>query len=382
MPSMSASTSSACSPRRPIGTPPRSPTILPAHRAACRTRARAHDLHPLHHARAARGRARPLARLLRALEERDDRGRPAPTSSISSTSCEHFVPPARIADKPTYSAFESPEFRAMLDEMACRTVICTGVETDVCVLATVMTAMDRGYRVVLPSDGVHSSDADRPPGRLSTTSTAASRTRSRSAPPTTSSKTGSFDERTFDTGGPELEYLGPRLSGRARASTPAAPMSRWPPIPTPPARSPGSRPATGTASPWARAASTPATSRLTSSMRGTRIAVDITRDDDDGAQVPLAHRGFRRMGPPVLADDLPVARRTQPWRPRLDLRSGFDGDVDLDRRRRCRRARPALSRSWRPSTTASTHLKAGVRREGLFLSRLARHQRAARRAAL
>jgi nicotinamidase-related amidase len=72
---------------------------------------------------------------------------------------EHFVPPARIADKPTYSAFESPGFRAMLDEMACKTVVCTGVETDVCVLATVMSAMDRGYRVVLASDGVHSSDA-------------------------------------------------------------------------------------------------------------------------------------------------------------------------------------------------------------------------------
>jgi len=71
---------------------------------------------------------------------------------------ERFVPPARIADKPTYSAFESPALPAMLGEMACRTVICTGVETDVCVLATVMSAMDRGYRVVVVSDAVHSSD--------------------------------------------------------------------------------------------------------------------------------------------------------------------------------------------------------------------------------
>ena len=71
---------------------------------------------------------------------------------------EYFVPPARIADKPTYSAFESPEFCAMLEAMGCRAIICTGVETDVCVLATVMTAMDRGYRVVVASDAVHGSN--------------------------------------------------------------------------------------------------------------------------------------------------------------------------------------------------------------------------------
>ncbi len=69
-----------------------------------------------------------------------------------------FVPPARIADKPTYSAFESSQFCAMLDEMACATVICSGVETDVCVLGTVMSAMDRGYRVIVPTDAVHGSD--------------------------------------------------------------------------------------------------------------------------------------------------------------------------------------------------------------------------------
>ena len=48
---------------------------------------------------------------------------------------------------------------AMLDEMGAATVIVSGVETDVCVLATVMSAMDRGYRVVVPSDAVHGSDA-------------------------------------------------------------------------------------------------------------------------------------------------------------------------------------------------------------------------------
>ena len=49
-----------------------------------------------------------------------------------------FAPPALIADKTTYSAFESAAFRAMLDDLGCETMICSGVETDVCVLGTVM----------------------------------------------------------------------------------------------------------------------------------------------------------------------------------------------------------------------------------------------------
>ena len=71
-----------------------------------------------------------------------------------------FAPPARIADKTTYSAFESAEFRAMLDDLGCETVICSGVETDVCVLGTVMQAMDLGYRVVVADDAVHGSTPD------------------------------------------------------------------------------------------------------------------------------------------------------------------------------------------------------------------------------
>jgi nicotinamidase-related amidase len=71
-----------------------------------------------------------------------------------------FVPPAQVADKTTYSAFESADFRAKLAALDCRTVICSGVETDVCVLGTVMQAMDRGYRVILVSDAVESSNAE------------------------------------------------------------------------------------------------------------------------------------------------------------------------------------------------------------------------------
>ncbi len=71
-----------------------------------------------------------------------------------------FIPPALVADKPTYSALESPDFTACLEALACRTLVVSGVETDVCVLATVLAAMDRGYRVVIAGDCCHSSDAE------------------------------------------------------------------------------------------------------------------------------------------------------------------------------------------------------------------------------
>ncbi len=71
-----------------------------------------------------------------------------------------FVPPAHVIDKTTYSAFESDAFVSRLDAMACQTLIVTGVETDVCVLASVMTGVDRGYRVIIAEDAVASSDDD------------------------------------------------------------------------------------------------------------------------------------------------------------------------------------------------------------------------------
>ena len=70
-----------------------------------------------------------------------------------------FAPPARIVDKPTYSAFGSRAFRDLLRGEGRATLICSGVETDVCVLATVMSAMDLGYRVIVVADACHSSVA-------------------------------------------------------------------------------------------------------------------------------------------------------------------------------------------------------------------------------
>jgi nicotinamidase-related amidase len=61
----------------------------------------------------------------------------------------------RIGDKPGYSALANAELRAAA--IAARDVILTGVETDVCVLATAIDAMEAGLRVVLAVDAVTSS---------------------------------------------------------------------------------------------------------------------------------------------------------------------------------------------------------------------------------
>jgi nicotinamidase-related amidase len=70
---------------------------------------------------------------------------------------DRLVPPAVVVDKPVYSAFSSPHLRALLVERQIDALVVTGAETDMCVLATVMGAVDRGYRVVLAVDGVCSS---------------------------------------------------------------------------------------------------------------------------------------------------------------------------------------------------------------------------------
>ena len=65
--------------------------------------------------------------------------------------------PTDIIDKLTYSAFEAPEFASRLETLRADTLIFSGVETDVCVLATLMSAVDRGFRVVAVEDAMASS---------------------------------------------------------------------------------------------------------------------------------------------------------------------------------------------------------------------------------
>ena len=70
------------------------------------------------------------------------------------------VPPARVIDKPVYSAFEVPAFADALHALGADTLIFTGVETDVCVLATALGAIDHGLRTILVSDALASASLE------------------------------------------------------------------------------------------------------------------------------------------------------------------------------------------------------------------------------
>jgi nicotinamidase-related amidase len=65
-----------------------------------------------------------------------------------------FVPPAKVLDKQVYSPWTEGRLDAMLAGSATDTLIITGGETDVCVLATVLGAIDRGFRTVLVTDAI------------------------------------------------------------------------------------------------------------------------------------------------------------------------------------------------------------------------------------
>lgn len=71
-----------------------------------------------------------------------------------------FVPPARVLDKHVYSPWIEGELHSSLRRGAVDTLVVTGTETDVCVLAAVLGAVDRGYRVVVATDAICGS-ADR-----------------------------------------------------------------------------------------------------------------------------------------------------------------------------------------------------------------------------
>jgi nicotinamidase-related amidase len=65
-----------------------------------------------------------------------------------------LVPPAKVLDKPVYSAFGNPRLTEGLRRRGIETLVITGGETDVCVAATVMAAIDLGFRIVLPTDAL------------------------------------------------------------------------------------------------------------------------------------------------------------------------------------------------------------------------------------
>jgi nicotinamidase-related amidase len=70
---------------------------------------------------------------------------------------QQFAPPAQVLDKTRYSAFAETALHAQLQRRGVDTLVITGSETDVCVLATVLDAVDHGLRVILVRDAVCSS---------------------------------------------------------------------------------------------------------------------------------------------------------------------------------------------------------------------------------
>jgi nicotinamidase-related amidase len=70
---------------------------------------------------------------------------------------QQFVPPGTVVDKRVYSPWIDSGLYALLRAQETDTTTATGGETDVCVLATVLGAVDHGYRVVVVCDALCSS---------------------------------------------------------------------------------------------------------------------------------------------------------------------------------------------------------------------------------
>jgi hypothetical protein len=68
-----------------------------------------------------------------------------------------FVPPARVFDKHVYSPWTGSDLHQQLRHAGIDTVIITGGETDVCVVSTMLGAIDWGFRTILIQDALCSS---------------------------------------------------------------------------------------------------------------------------------------------------------------------------------------------------------------------------------
>ncbi len=68
-----------------------------------------------------------------------------------------LCPPGTILDKPVYSAFAGHRLQELLQARGIDSLVVTGAETDICVLSTVLGAIDHGYRVVVVQDALCSS---------------------------------------------------------------------------------------------------------------------------------------------------------------------------------------------------------------------------------
>ena len=70
---------------------------------------------------------------------------------------EKYAPPAVIFNRMRYSAFAGGALHEFLRGKSVDTLIVTGSETDVCVLSSVLAAVDLGYRIIVVRDALCSS---------------------------------------------------------------------------------------------------------------------------------------------------------------------------------------------------------------------------------
>lgn len=70
---------------------------------------------------------------------------------------EALAPDGQVFDKSVYSPWSQSGLHAALRDKGVTTLVVSGSETDICVLATVLGAVDRGYRVIVAVDAVCSS---------------------------------------------------------------------------------------------------------------------------------------------------------------------------------------------------------------------------------
>lgn len=68
-----------------------------------------------------------------------------------------YAPPAHVVDKQVYSPWTEGLLDSLLSGTHIDTLVITGTETDICVLSTVLGAVDRGYRVIVVTDALCSS---------------------------------------------------------------------------------------------------------------------------------------------------------------------------------------------------------------------------------
>jgi len=68
-----------------------------------------------------------------------------------------FIPPARVVDKFAYSPWVGTNLATDLRDNQVDTLVVSGAETDMCVLGTILGAVDLGFRVIVVSDALCSS---------------------------------------------------------------------------------------------------------------------------------------------------------------------------------------------------------------------------------